>query len=199
MAHGHGGVGGEQQRGHRLAEQVGAPDDDGLGTLERDPGVRQQLHHTQRSAGPQPGAPEREQAGVDRGEPVDVLLGVDDRGERTVIELTWKRQLQEDAAHLVVAVQALQLGRDEIGGRVRRQAPVDRHDADLDARSLLGAHVHVRRGVVTDQHGREPGGRSRARGELAHPSGHFAAHARGDRLAIDDRGPHRVDRRPSAG
>ena len=73
VADGHGGVGGQQQRGERAADEVRAPDHDRLGALQRDVVAAQQLHHARRSAGTQPGPALREQARRDRRQAVDVL------------------------------------------------------------------------------------------------------------------------------
>ena len=59
---GDGRVGLQQQLGHRLAEQVRAPDDDRLGALQLDARLAQQLHHAQRRARAQAGPPERRAA-----------------------------------------------------------------------------------------------------------------------------------------
>ena len=66
-------VGAEQQLGHRLAEEVRAPDDDRLGALQLRAGLLEQQHHARRRARPQPLAPQREQPRADRRQPVDVL------------------------------------------------------------------------------------------------------------------------------
>ena len=73
VAGGDGRVGGQQQRGDRLADEVRAADHDGLGALERDVVAAQQLHHAARRARPQAGAALGQQPGRDRREPVDVL------------------------------------------------------------------------------------------------------------------------------
>ena len=70
-------VGAEQQLRHRLAEEVRAPDDDRLGAFELRARRVEQRHDALRRARPQPLDAEREPAGADRRQAVDVLVGVD--------------------------------------------------------------------------------------------------------------------------
>ncbi len=73
MTDGDGRVGRQQQARHRDPDQLRASDDHGLRPFELDALVAEQLHHPRRGAGHQAGGAVGEQAGVDRGEAVDVL------------------------------------------------------------------------------------------------------------------------------
>ena len=97
VADGDGGVGVQQQRGDRAADEVGAADDDRLGALEPDVVAAQQLHHPGRRAGAQPGPALDEQAGGDRRQPVDVLARRDLRGQARAVDLRRGRELEQDA------------------------------------------------------------------------------------------------------
>src|SRR2546427_7853516 len=58
-------------------------------------------------------------------------------------------------------------------------------DAGLACRLVLPADVDLRRGIVTDQHGREP-----ERAQLRRIRSYLRADARGERGAVDLRGSH---------
>ena len=121
VAGGDGGVGGQQQRRDRLADEVRAADDDGLGALERDVVAAQQLHHAGRRARAQAGAALGQQPGGDRREAVDVLGRVDQLGQRGAVDLRRRRQLEQDARDRRVVVEALQQPLDLVV-RARRAA-----------------------------------------------------------------------------
>ena len=91
--------------GERPADEDRAAEDHRLGALELDPGVAQQLDHALRRARDEARAPLGEQPGAGRGEPVDVLGGVDRRDHRVLVDLLGQRQLDQDPVDRVVAVE----------------------------------------------------------------------------------------------
>ena len=142
--------------------------------------------------GRSPGRPSESRPGVDRREPVDVLAGVDHAGQRRPVEVRGHGQLQQHAADGVVGVQLVQQLRDLLEGGVGRQALVEGRHPDLGAGALLAADVHRRGGILADEHRRQARRPPAARGERGDLLGDLRAHARGDRLAVDDRGCHRT-------
>ncbi len=138
----------------------------------------------------QAGTPERQQPGVDRGQPVDVLVGADDRGQRRPVELLGNGQLQQHAADGAIAVEAFELFGYLLEGRVGGQAPVEGHHADLDARALLAGDIHSRGGVIADEHGRETRRAADFAREHLDVASDVGAHSSGDRPAVDDRCAH---------
>ena len=104
----HGGVGAEQQLGHRLAEEVRAPDDDRLGALE----LRRRPRRAAASrpsactaAGPRgPSASSPALIGV---RPSTSLPGSIEAGQLDAVEVVGHRQLAEDPADRRVGVELL--------------------------------------------------------------------------------------------
>src|ERR1700722_2110646 len=67
---------------------------------------------------------------------------------------------------------------------------VEPHEPDLGTRLLLAGHVHRRRGIVADQHGRQPRPAATAVDPLADLVAHLGAYLLGDRLAVDQTRTH---------
>ena len=118
VADGHGGVGGQQQRGDRAADQVRAADHDGLGALERDVVAAQQLHHARRRARPQAAA------GPGRAGPADIgvrpstsLPGGICAVSARAVDLRRRRELEQDPGHARVGVELAQERLDLLVGR----------------------------------------------------------------------------------
>jgi hypothetical protein len=191
VARGDGRVGGEQQRRERLADQVRAPDHDGLGAPELDVVAAQQLHHARRCARAQARPPLGQQARGDRGEAVDVLARVDDLRQRGPVDLRRRRELEQDAGNRGIGVELAQQALDLVVRGVLRQPVVEAGDADLARSALLAADVDGRSGVLAD----EDGGQPRLGAAAVDPRGdvraHLLADLPGDRLPVDDLGRHR--------
>jgi hypothetical protein len=186
-----GGVRLQQELAHRLAEEIRAPDHDGLGTFELRADLVEQDHHALRGARPQALAAERQEPGGDRGQAVDVFVGVDQAGDLHAVHVVGHRQLAEDAADLVVGVQPLDQRDHLVLGRVGAQPVVEALDADLGRRLLLAVDVERARGVVADQDRRQAGRAPVLGDELLDLLGDLCAHARRHRLAVDDLRRHR--------
>ena len=88
----------EQQLGHRLAEEVRAPEDDRLGALELRAGLLEQQHHAGRRARPQPLAAERERPALTGVRPSTSLPGSIRLGQLDAVEVVGHRELAEDPA-----------------------------------------------------------------------------------------------------
>ena len=187
-----GRVGGQQQPGDRHPDQLRAADDDRLRPLQLDPLVAQQLHHPGRRAGHQPRRAVREQAGVERRQPVDVLGRVDRADDRVGVDLVGDRQLDEDPVDLVVGAQPRdQLQQLGLAGRSRRgrggpiaSLPPRRRGACCGCRSPR-----------PDRRRRSPSPGSAPGPPRRHELGDFAAHPlphrRRHRLAVDHPRRHR--------
>ena len=102
---GDGRVGLQQQRGDRLADEVGAADDDGLGAGQVDVVALEQLHAAERRAGPQAREVLGQQAGRDRRQAVDVLARGDLGRQLRAVDVLRRRQLEQDAADRRVGVE----------------------------------------------------------------------------------------------
>ena len=78
--------------------------------------------HAARRARPQAREALDQQAGRDRRQPVDVLAGVDLRGQRRAVDLRRRRELEQDAVDRRVRVELVQQRADLVVRRVVRQA-----------------------------------------------------------------------------
>ena len=134
-----GGVLGQQQRRHRLAHQVRAADDDRLGALERHVVAAQQLDHARRRAGPQARQALGQQTRRHRGQPVDVLGGVDQRRQVRAVDVRRRGQLQQDARHARVGVELGQQLDHLLLRGVGRQVVREALDADFGQARCLPA------------------------------------------------------------
>src|SRR3954447_26363216 len=105
MADRHGRVRLQQQMRDRLADDVTAAYDDRLGTLERDPVLGQERHDPERGRRHERRPPEVELAGVEGMETVYVLDRVDRADQPRLVEVRWKRKLNEDSVDCLVGVQ----------------------------------------------------------------------------------------------
>jgi hypothetical protein len=189
VAHGDGGVAGEQQLRERLADQARAAHHDRFRADQRRPVVVEDLHAARRRARQHHGRAREEAAEVRGMQPVGVLGGGDGLHRLVLVEALGQRQLEQDPVHGGVGVQAAQQVEQ---GRLLQPAGVEvvlRRDADALGRLLLVADVDLRRGVVPHQHDRQRGdhaGGAQPRDALAH----LGEDLLGDGPAVEDhRGP----------
>ena len=130
-------------------------DHDGLGAPRLDSRVGEQLHDALRRAGDEARAPLGEPSGAAGGQPVHVLVGIDRRDHRVLVDLLGQRDLDEDPVDLVVGVQLADQAEELVLRGRGIEAVVDGAHPDLlGALSLVG-DVHLGGGVVADQHGGE--------------------------------------------
>jgi len=105
MADRDGGVGVHEEKGHGFADDVAAAEDDGVGAFDLDIVAAQNFHAAGGSAGDQAGTSADEAAEVDGMETVHVFGGIDGFQNALGIDLRRKRKLDENAVHVVVAIQ----------------------------------------------------------------------------------------------
>ena len=188
MRDGHRAVLAQQKLSHRLADDVGASDDDRVE-------ARQIVLHrlckddrADRRARRQRALADRELADVDGVEAVDVLGRIDRIQHLHAVDVLGQRHLHENAVHGRVAVEA----RDEIEQRglrrLLRQLVLEGLHADLDGLLGLVAHVDLARRVLAHEHHREPGRKAVLRLHAGDVGRHIGAHLGGNRLSVDDVG-----------
>ena len=182
---------GQQQRGDRFADEVGAADDDRLGAHKRNVVAAEQFDHAGWSARPQSRKPLREPAGRDGRQTVDVLARIDQRRQIRAVDVVRGRQLQQDSGDPLVRPelrqQLLDLGRR----RRRRQLMREPFDPHLRARLLLAGDVDRGRRIVADENCRQSRRRTAGRTPCNDLLAHLSAHFLGDCLAIDQGRCHR--------
>jgi len=152
---GDGGVGGEQQRRHRLAEQVGAADHHGVEAGEIGAmGLADKQHGASGRAGNQAAVEisGHQLAGVDHMQPIDVLLGPDRLDHRIGIEMRGQRQLHQDAVDVGILVQRghqrLKFGLRGVLG----QGVLHRFEAALLGHAALGGDIDMGGRIIADNH-----------------------------------------------
>src|SRR3546814_8354302 len=82
---------------HRLADEDRAADHHRILPRQIAEPILEQQQAAIGSAGHHPRDTEREAPGADRGQPVDILVGIDRRDRRLFVEMAGQRQLQHDA------------------------------------------------------------------------------------------------------
>ncbi len=117
VADGHGGIRMHQQEGHRLADDVAAAHDHGVGALDRDIAATENFHHAERRAGHQIRPASHQFTHVDRMKAVNVLFGDHPVENFLGVHLRGKRHLHQNAVHVILAVETVHdreqfLGRD---------------------------------------------------------------------------------------
>ena len=151
-------VGAEQQLGHRLAEQVRAPDDDGLGALELDAGLLEQQHHARSGctgAGPRgPSASSPALIGV---RPSTSLPGATRPVSSTPSRCPGTGSWTRIPLTLGSALSSLDQRDDLLARHVGGQAVVEAAHAHLGGGLLLAVDVDRARRVVAHEHGRQAG------------------------------------------
>ena len=161
MANRDGGVGVHEEKGHGLADDVAAAEDDGVCAFDGNVVAAKDFHAAGGSAGDQAGAPADEAAEIHGMEAVHVFEGIDGFEDALGVHLRRKRELDEDAVDVVVAVQVFDNG-EEIervyrGGRREKGAG----QAELFAGGDFAFHVELRRGVFANEDGGETGADAR--------------------------------------
>jgi hypothetical protein len=149
----------QKQGGHRLADDVGAPDHYGMQAFERNLGALEELDHACGCARRETLAVLHQPARRNGAEAVDVLARVD-RVEHLLLgvcaEGFRQRRLDQNAVELGVDVEAAHRGQQS-SERGRPRQPLQMHShsgilcgfqlvADVDLRSRIVAHEHDREG-----------------------------------------------------
>ena len=143
---------------HRLADDVAAPDDDGVRALDGDAREFEHTDTARRRAGAQSRRAEHEPPCVHGVEPVHVLARVDALQHFLFIgaQPLRQRKLHENPMHGCVCVQGIDARDQLLLCRIGRQGDVIRDDAELRTRLLLVADVDLRGGISADDDDGEP-------------------------------------------
>ena len=114
---------GRSRRGDRLADEVGAADDDGLGAFEGDAVAAQELHARRAACtGAGPGRPLTSRPVEIGVSPSTSLAGSICVGQRRAVDLRRGRKLEQDAVDRRVRVELVQERADLLVRRVVRRA-----------------------------------------------------------------------------
>ena len=156
VSHGDGGIGVQQEEGHRLADDVAASDDHRPATRDLDAAAVEELHDARRRARHEPRALLHQEADVDRAEAVHVLGGIHEPEDARCVDLLRQRRLHEDAVDVAAAAQGIDRGRHLLGGGRGGQARGFVVNPEVVAGLGLAPHVDGRGGVVPDEDDAEP-------------------------------------------
>ena len=184
-------VGSEQELRHRLADDVGAPDDDRLLPRQVAQFVFQQHHAADRGAGRHRGPAGRESARIDDMEAVDILLGTDRIQDPKRVDLRRQRQLDQNAVDPVVRVQRLDQRQKFRLADPLAETMLEAPHAGLFGRLPLVPDIDAAGRVVADEDDREAGRRAAALRQRAHGGADSHAQSRREALAVDDPCRHR--------
>ncbi len=152
MAHGHRGVLAQEQHGGRFADDVGAAHDRGMLPGQLDARALEQLDRGMCGGRQVALVAERQQAGVERVDAVDVLARVERVEHDAQGDAVRERLLHDDAGHLRVGVESFDGARQLIGAALTVELHQPSADADalaavedaleVDHRGRVGSHGH---------------------------------------------------------
>src|SRR5882762_11396247 len=111
MANRDGGIGMHEEKRHGLADNVTAAKDDSVGAFDFDVIAAQDFHAPRGGASHETGAPADEAAEVNGVKSVDVFGRIDRLQDALDIHLRGKRELNQNAVNVVVAVQIFDNGK----------------------------------------------------------------------------------------
>ena len=140
-------------------------------------------------AGTWSGSAEEEPPGVERVQPVDVLVRVDRGDDARLVDVRRQRELHEDPVDRVVRVQLLEQLEDLALRRRLGQPVVARLDARLLRGLVLPADVDVRRGIVADEDRRK----ADVGAERRDVPGDLSADLLRDQFPVDSHSRHRCE------
>jgi hypothetical protein len=169
---------------------VGHAHDHSVATAYRSIRVRQQDHHALRRAGPQAALAQGESADILGLESIDILARIDAVDQRGRADAVRQRQLQENAVHIRISVQAVdQRDQFDLGGR-RGQIEIERKKSNLLAGASLVAHIDRRRRVRADQDDSQSGRALASGNACLDPGCHTIEHIIRDAAAIQKSRSH---------
>ena len=157
MADGDGGICVHQKKRHRLADDIAAAEDDGVGSFDGYIVAAKNFHAAGGSAGDETFASADESSEIDGMKTVDVFCGVDGFENFFCVDLFGEGKLDEDAVDVVVAVEIV----DEFqhvfggGGGQRRVQPTG--EAELFASGDFAFDVELGGWIFSDEDGSEAG------------------------------------------
>src|SRR5712692_7096260 len=157
MADRDGGVGVHEEKGHGFADDVAAAEDHGIGAFDLDFVAAKNFHAPCGSASDKARTSADEAAEIDRMEAVHVFGGIDGFENTLGINLRGKRELDENAVDVVVAIQVFDDGEKFKSGDGGRRREERAGETNLFASDDLAFDVELRRGILTDENSSEPG------------------------------------------
>src|SRR5882724_2694718 len=157
MANGHGGVGVHEEKRHGLADDIAAAEDHRVGAFDLDFITAQNFHTAGGSAGDQAGTSADEATEIDGVEAVHVLGGIDGFEDALGIDLRGKRELNQDAVNVVVAIQVFDYGEHFESSSSGRRSEESAGEANLLASGDFAFDVELRGGIFSDEDGGQAG------------------------------------------
>ena len=127
-----------------------------------------------------------ERSHVDRVEAVDVLPRIEQLQHRFRVDMPRQGKLDQDPVHRLVRVESAQERRELLLGRARGKPVDERVHSRLPRLLALVAHVDLARGILADEHDREPGRHRVLALQRPHRLAHLRAQLCRDFLAVDD-------------
>ena len=128
---------------------------------------------------------EREAPGADRGQAIDVLVGIDPFDHVLLVQMPRQRQLDQDAIDQRIGVELVDQ-RDQIGlRRIRRQLVFKAGHAAFDGLLGLAGDIDLAGRILAHQHHGQPGLAPGLAFETGGLRGDAAAQGSGKGLAID--------------
>ena len=156
VAKGHGAVAGigvtAEQDAHGPSHDIAAPDDHGMPAFGLDPVVFKQQQDAVGGGRQERGKPLHHAARRFRVEPVHVLVRPDGLDHFLVTDMRGQRQLHQDAIHIVMLVQRIDLPEQLLLGDVRGQSDQGGSETYFSAAFDLGGHIGLTRAVVADEY-----------------------------------------------
>ncbi len=192
VANGHGAVRVQKHQGHGLAEDGATAHDHGVLARERDVVCLQEAHDAGRRCATVSGFAHRHAAKSEAGHAVNVLAGVDGFEGGAFIDVARDRVLQQNAVHVVVVVEFLDLVQEFFGGGVFGEHHADAFHPHAPTGVALHLHVGGARRVVAHQDGCEDRGLARLFLEFCHAGAEFFFSGLGECLAVEDECCHNV-------
>ncbi len=152
-----------EEKRHGFADNVAPAQDDGIGAFDLDVVAAQDFHAARGRARDKAGAPADEAAEIDGVEAVDVFRRIDRFQDALGVHLWGKRELNQNAVNIIVAVQIFDHGEHVEGGYRGRRREKRAGEADLFASRDFTFDVELRGGIVANEDGRETGANARGR------------------------------------
>ena len=192
VANRHGAVCVQEHQGHGLAKDCAAAYNHGMLTSQRNVVSLQQAHNASRRCAAISGFAHRHAAKAQASHAVHVLAGVNGFESGAFVNVARNRVLQQNAVHVVVVVQFLNLVEEFLGGGVFREHYADAFHTHAGAGVALHLHVRGAGRIVAHQNGGQNRGLARLFLELCHAGAEFFFSGLGKSLAVEDECCHKV-------
>src|SRR6267378_7112911 len=155
MANRDGGIRMHEEKRYGLADNVAAAKDDGVGAFDFNVIAAQDFHAPRRCASHETGAPADEAAEVHGVKSVNVFGGIDRFQDALDIHLRGKRELNQDAVNVVVAVQIFDNGKYIEGAHRGWRRDEGTRESDFLAGGDFALDVELRSRIVPHEDGCE--------------------------------------------